>query len=153
MKPVRGLKIAGLVGLVALMALVTQAEQVEQVATKVTKANASRLSFDDRGLAYLNIKTKRKKADGSGWEDNVRKVLFTGVAFWDEPWGRAEVTYSNGILHGQVTVVSRNRLLYQFRYQDGVKVTNSETSVTSSTNVTSPISPTSEEREADSEGR
>ena len=129
------------------MALVTQAEQVEQVATKVTKANASRLSFDDRGLAYLNIKTKRKKADGSGWEDNVRKVLFTGVAFWDEPWGRAEVTYSNGILNGEVTVVSRNRLLHQFRYQDGVRVTNSETSVTSPT---SPISPTSEEREADS---
>ena len=57
------------------------------------------------------------------------------------------VTYSNGILNGEVTVVSRNRLLHQFRYQDGVRVTNSETSVTSPT---SPISPTSEEREADS---
>lgn len=58
---------------------------------------------------------------------------FTGVAFWEESWGRAEVTYSNGIPDGEVTVVSRNRLLYQFRYDKGRKVTNSVTSGTSST--------------------
>jgi len=87
---------------------------------KLPKANASRLTFDEQGLAYLNIKTKKKTAEG--YEDNVRKVLFTGIAFTEGDNWRAEVTYKEGILDGEVAVVANNRLLYRFRYERGKKV-------------------------------
>lgn len=87
---------------------------------KLPKANSSRLSFDEQGLAYLNIKTKKKTAEG--YEDNVRKVLFSGIAFTEGDNWRAEVTYKEGILDGEVVVVANNRLLYQFRYERGKKV-------------------------------
>lgn len=122
-------KLVPLVALVELVALMTLVAQVP--AEKLPKANASRLVYDQDGVAYLNIKTKRKTAEG--YQDNTHRVPFTGVAFWEESWGRAEVTYSNGIPDGEVTVVSRNRLLYQFRYEHGRKVANSVTSGTSST--------------------
>ena len=88
--------------------------------TKLPKANASRLAFDEQGLAYLNIKTKKKTAEG--YEDNVRKVLFTGIAFTEGDNWRAEVTYKEGILDGEVVVVVNNKLLYRFRYEKGRKV-------------------------------
>ena len=47
---------------------------------------------------------------------------FTGVAFVEEEWGRAELTYSNGILHGPVVVVVRNRVFSQFEYENGKRV-------------------------------
>ena len=87
---------------------------------KLPKANSSRLSFDENGLAYLNIKTKRKTAEG--YEDNVRRVLFTGIAFTEGENWRAEVTYSNGILHGPVVVVANNKVLSQFEHVEGKKV-------------------------------
>ena len=96
------------------------ASLVAQAPAKLPKANASRLTYDQDGVAYL------------------KKVPFTGVAFWEESWGRAEVTYSNGIPHGEVTVVARNRLLYQFRYDQGKRVTNSVTSETGGTGGASP---------------
>lgn len=130
MSPTQAPRLVQLVALLALCPLVALA-QLEPA--KVTKANASRLSFDDQGLAYLNIKTKRKKPDGSGWEDNVHKVLFTGVAFWDEPWGRAEVTYLSGVLHGEVTVVAGKKLLARFSYDNGKKVLPSATSANGET--------------------
>lgn len=118
-------------GLVLLVALMSPASLVAQAPAKLPKANASRLTYDQDGVAYLNIKTKRKTAEG--YEDKVHRVPFTGVAFWEESWGRAEVTYSNGIPHGEVTVVAQNRLLYQFRYDQGKRVTNSVTSETGGT--------------------
>lgn len=121
-------KLVPLVGLVELVALMPL---VAQVPPKLPKANASRLVYNQDGVAYLDIKTKRKTAEG--YQDNTHRVPFTGIAFWEESWGRAEVTYSNGIPDGEVTVVSRNRLLHQFRYDKGRKVTNSVTSATSST--------------------
>jgi len=87
---------------------------------KLTKANSSRLTYGEDGLAYLKIKTKRKTAEG--YEDNIRKVLFTGIAFTEGDNWRAEVTYKEGILDGEVVVVANNRLLYRFRYEKGVKV-------------------------------
>jgi hypothetical protein len=87
---------------------------------KLPKANASRLTCDEQGLAYLNIKTKRKTAEG--YEDNVRKVLFSGIAFTEGDNWRAEVTYKEGILDGEVVVVANNKLLSRFRYERGKKV-------------------------------
>jgi len=87
---------------------------------KLPKFDASRLTFDEQGLAYLNIKTKRKTAEG--YEDNVRKVLFSGIAFTEGNNWRAEVTYKEGILDGDVVVVANNKLLYRFRYERGKKV-------------------------------
>ena len=102
--------------LVVLLCLGAVAEEP----TKFPKANASRLTFDEQGLAYLNIKTKRKTAEG--YEDNVRKVLFTGIAFTEGDNWRAEVTYKNGILDGPVVVVVNNKVFSQFRYDKGKKV-------------------------------
>ena len=93
--------------------------KAEDIAS-LPKANSSRLSFDEQGLAYLNIKTKRKTAEG--YEDNVRKVLFSGIAFTEGDNWRAEVTYKDGILDSEVVVVANNRLLYRFRYERGKKV-------------------------------
>ena len=93
---------------------------VAEEPAKLPKANASRLTFDEQGLAYLNIKTKRKTAEG--YEDNVRKVLFSGIAFTEGDNWRAEVTYKDGILDGEVVVVANNKLLYRFRYEKGRKV-------------------------------
>lgn len=87
---------------------------------KSVKANSSRLSFDENGLAYLNIKTKRKTADG--YEDKIRKVLFSGIAFTEGDDWRAEVTYKDGVLDGEVTVIKGNRLLNRFRYEKGKRV-------------------------------
>jgi hypothetical protein len=96
---------------------------------EASTVNSSRLSYDENGLAYLNIKTKRKTAEG--YEDNVRRVLFTGIAFTEGDDWRAQVTYKEGILDGEVVVTSAgtygpditNRLLlHKFRYEKGVKV-------------------------------
>lgn len=87
---------------------------------KPVKANSSRLTFDQSGLAFLNIKTKRKTADG--YETNTQKVLFSGIAFTEGEGWRAEVTYKDGILDGEVVVVANNRLLYRFRYEKGKRV-------------------------------
>jgi len=87
---------------------------------KLPKANSSRLSYDENGLAYLNIKTKRKTAEG--YQDNVIKVIFSGIAFTEGNNWRAEVTYKEGILDGEVLVVANDKLLYRFRYEKGVKV-------------------------------
>jgi hypothetical protein len=87
---------------------------------KLPKANSSRLTHDENGLAYLNIKTKRKTAEG--YEDNVRRVLFTGIAFTEGDNWRAEMTYKDGILDGEVVVVANNQLLYRFRYEKGKKI-------------------------------
>lgn len=73
--------------------------------------NERRLVFQgEEGRAYLT--TAGKVAPGP----------FTGVAFVEEEWGRAELTYSNGILHGPVVVVVRNRVFSQFEYVNGKKV-------------------------------
>ncbi len=87
--------------------------------TNLPRANASRLTFDEQGLAYLNIKTKRKTAEG--YEDNVQRVLFNGIAFHEGDNWRAEVTYKDGTLEGEV-VVANHRLLYLFRYERVKKV-------------------------------
>ena len=84
------------------------------------KVNSSRLSLDANGLACLNIKTKRKTAEG--YEDNIHKVLFSGIAFTEGDNWRAEVTYKNGILDGPVVVVVNNKVFSQFRYDKGRKV-------------------------------
>jgi len=47
---------------------------------------------------------------------------FSGVAFVEESWGRAEMTYQDGILNGPVTVIVRNKVFSQFEYQDGKKI-------------------------------
>jgi hypothetical protein len=89
-------------------------------AEKLPRANASRLTFDEQGLAYLNIKTKKKTPEG--YQDNVHRVLFSGIAFWNGDDWRAEVTYREGIPDGPVSVVAKNRVLSQFRYEKGRKV-------------------------------
>lgn len=61
-------------------------------------------------LAFL--KTGEKIADSP----------FTGMAFVEENWGRAEMTYLNGVLNGPVIVVTRNRILSQFEYKNDQKV-------------------------------
>ena len=104
---------------VLLLSLLVAGALAEEPA-KPPKANSSRLTYDENGLAYLNIKTKRKTAEG--YEDNIRRVLFTGIAFTEGENWRAEVTYKDGILDGEVVVVANNRLLYRFRYEKGVKV-------------------------------
>ncbi len=104
------------------LASLSNGQTVEALPGKPIKANASRITFDDEGLAYLNIKTKRKKADGSGWEENVHRVLFTGIAFWDEQSWRAEVGYKEGILDGEAVVVANNKILSRFRYEKGKKI-------------------------------
>ena len=81
--------------------------------TKTPKVRHSRLSLDDEGLTCVVTQLK----------NNIRMSdPFTGVAFWDESWGRAEVTYKDGILDGPVVVVVNNKILSQFRYDKGRKV-------------------------------
>ena len=91
---------------------------------ELTNPNSSRLSYDENGLAYLNVRTKRKTAEG--YEDNVRKVLFTGVAVTEGDNWRADVTYKDGILDGRVLVSVKEgefwRLLHEFRYEKGKKI-------------------------------
>jgi hypothetical protein len=87
---------------------------------KVRKFNSSRLTYDENGLAYLNTRTKQRTAEG--YEDNVRRVLFTGIAFTEGDNWRAEMTYKDGILDGEVVVVANNRLLSRFRYEKGRKI-------------------------------
>lgn len=87
---------------------------------KLPRANSARLTFDDEGRAYLNIKTKKKTPDG--YQDNVHRVLFSGIAFTEGENWRAEVTYKDGILDGPVSVVVNQRILYQFRYEQGRRV-------------------------------
>ena len=73
--------------------------------------NERRLVFQgEEGRAYLTTAGK------------VAPEPFTGVAFVEEEWGRAELTYSNGILHGPVVVVVRNRVFSQFEYLNGKRV-------------------------------
>ena len=84
------------------------------------KVNSSRLCLDANGLACLNIKTKRKTAEG--YEDKIHKVLFSGIAFTEGTNWRAEVTYKDGILDGPVTVVVNQKVFSQFRYEKGRKV-------------------------------
>ena len=75
------------------------------------KVNASRLVLQGQEQrAYLTTAGK------------VAPEPFTGVAFVEESWGRAELTYSNGILHGPVVVVANNKVLSQFEYVNGKKV-------------------------------
>jgi len=75
------------------------------------KVNASRLVLQGQEQrAYLTTAGK------------AAPVPFTGVAFVEESWGRAELTYSNGILHGPVVVVANNKVLSQFEYVNGKKV-------------------------------
>jgi hypothetical protein len=76
------------------------------------KVSGARLVHGDGGRVYL------KKRGGRGLEEQP----FSGVAFYEGDRWRAEMTYSNGILHGPVTVVANNRLLSQFRYERGVKI-------------------------------
>ena len=78
------------------------------------KANHSRL-VSTNGLVYL---AKRGTELPSG-------EPFTGIAFWEECWGRAEVTYKDGVLDGEVWVVANGKLLSKFRYDKGVKVSES----------------------------
>jgi uncharacterized Fe-S cluster-containing radical SAM superfamily enzyme len=47
---------------------------------------------------------------------------FTGVAFVEGDNWRAEMTYKDGILDGEVVVVANNRLLSRFRYEKGRKI-------------------------------
>ena len=84
------------------------------------KVNSSRLCLDANGLVCLNIKTKRKTAEG--YEDKIHKVLFSGIAFTEGTNWRAEVTYQDGILDGPVTVVVNLKVFSQFRYEKGKKV-------------------------------
>lgn len=77
--------------------------------TKARKANAGRLTYKGE-VAYLV--TAGKTSDQP----------FTGTAFWEESWGRAEMEFVDGIPHGEVTVINNNKLLYRFRYEQGKKV-------------------------------
>jgi hypothetical protein len=52
----------------------------------------------------------------------VASTPFTGVAFYQGEGWRAEVTFSNGVRHGPVSVVVRGRLFSQFEYQNGKKI-------------------------------
>lgn len=87
---------------------------------KGIKVSSSRLTFDENGLAHLNVKTKRKTAEG--YEDNIRKVLFSGIAFTEGDDWRAEVNYKEGILDGEVIVTLNKQPLYRFSYEKGEKV-------------------------------
>ena len=77
----------------------------------VRKVALSRL-VTQNGSSAVYLKTGPKVAD----------VPFTGVAFVEEDWGRAEMTYAGGVLHGPVTVIVRNKLFSQFEYKNGQKV-------------------------------
>ena len=81
--------------------------------TKTPRVRHSRLCLDDDGLACVvtNLKNGIQMSDP-----------FTGIAFWDESWGRAEVTYKDGVLDGPVVVVVNNKVFSQFRYDKGRKV-------------------------------
>lgn len=115
MTPIQAPRLVPLMALLALCPLVALA-QLEPA--KVIKANASRLKFETvDGQLVATLKGKP----------------FTGVAFWDEPWGRAEVTYLSGVLHGEVTVVAGKKLLARFSYENGKKVLPSATSANGET--------------------
>ena len=90
--------------------------------SKARAVSSSRLTSDENGLTYLKVKTKKKKATGEGWEENVRLVLFTGKAFAEGDSWRAEWEYKEGILDGEVVVVANNKILSRFRYEKGKKI-------------------------------
>jgi hypothetical protein len=108
---------------VLLLSLLVAGAVAEEPA-KVPKFNSSRLTYDENGLAYLSIRTKARTAEG--YEDNVRRVLFTGIAFTEGDNWRAEMTYKDSILDGEVVVVANNRLLSRFRYEKGRKILDEE---------------------------
>lgn len=70
---------------------------------KLYKVSFSELSYDENDLAYLNIKTKRKTAEG--YEDNVRKVLFTGLAVLSlNDWWEVEAKFKDGVMEGDLRI-------------------------------------------------
>jgi hypothetical protein len=97
-----------------ILALAAATSAPAQTAT-IKKVNARR-------LVHLGTNQTAHLTTGG----KVSKDPFWGVASTEgEDW-RAEVTYSNGILDGPVSVVKNNRLLYQFDYRRGVKILNPE---------------------------
>jgi len=78
---------------------------------KPTKASASRIGYKD-GLAYLERRGSEELSDKP----------FTGIVFWEGEGWRAEVPYLDGVPHGEVIVISNNKLLYRFRYDQGRKI-------------------------------
>lgn len=74
----------------------------------VKKVNEKRLVFKGpESIAYLRTGEK------------VSDQPFSGIAFFDGDNWRAEVTYSNGVLHGPVSVVANNKIISQFEYING----------------------------------
>jgi len=91
------------------------------------KVNSKRLTFDKKGVAFLAYKGEVLQPNYSlpeGWSYADGKITkpFSGIAFTEGDNWRAEVTYKDGILDGEVVVVANNKLLYRFRYEKGVKV-------------------------------
>jgi hypothetical protein len=67
------------------------------------------------------VAEKRLAFDPEG-RRTLKGQLFTGTSFVEEEWGRAELSYEAGVLHGPVVVIVRNKLFSQFRYDRGVRV-------------------------------
>ena len=84
---------------------------VAEEPAKPVKVSASRLISVD-GVEYLAKRGTREPGDKP----------FTGIAFHEGDNWRAEVTYKEGILDGEVVVVANNKLLYRFRHEKGRKV-------------------------------
>jgi len=117
--------LVSLVALVSLVPLVGLVPCMAEEGAKPRTARASRLTFQagERGDSVATLGGKP----------------YTGIAFTEESWGRAEVTYSNGILHGPVTVIVRGRLYSQFSYDQGRRVVTSGNSVTSGSSATNSL--------------
>ena len=80
-------------------------QKIEQGSTQVKKVNSSRLIFSN-DLAFV------KHSD----------VPFSGIAFTEGENWRAEVSYKEGMLDGEVVVVANKKLLSRFRYDKGKKI-------------------------------
>jgi hypothetical protein len=86
----------------AIASLTDPAKAPEEEA-QLRRFEASHLLYDEAGLAYLKIKTKRKTAEG--YEDSYQKVLFTGLAFVPlEEWWEAEAKFKDGVLEGDLRI-------------------------------------------------
>jgi membrane-bound ClpP family serine protease len=67
-------------------------------------------------------KVNEKRLAYAGEIRTLNGKPFSGVAFAEGDNWRAEMTYKDGILDGEVVVVANNRLLSRFRYDKGRKI-------------------------------
>ena len=81
------------------------AQIIEQGSNKIKKVNSSRLIYSN-DLAFVK-------------DSNIP---FSGIAFTEGENWRAEVSYKEGILDGEVVVVANKKLLSRFRYDKGKKI-------------------------------